>query len=86
MSLPSDFFETDFRNSDENESYNTCKALATSVKVVNDTSECGITFMKEYKKFHTKEREMNKNSTFYCYSSSCEANIQTKKSASYSYN
>lgn len=55
MNLSSYFFETNVSNWNKNKFYKTLKALETSIKVVNDVVERGVTFMKEYNTFHTTD-------------------------------
>lgn len=43
--------------SNENELYKTYKALATSVKVVNNVAESWVTLKKEYNKLYAKDEE-----------------------------
>lgn len=47
-------------NWNENEFYKICKALVTSIKIVNDVTESAVTLMMEYNKLKTASEEQKR--------------------------
>lgn len=52
-----DFLKTEVETWDNDESYKRNKAIAYSMRVVNDIAERGVALMEEYNKLHTTDEE-----------------------------